>query len=335
MKLEPEILDDSEKLNLALRSLYLHHGFTRFRMMKFEEYDLYAQNKDFLLSENVITFTDTNGRLMALKPDVTLSIIKSCNRDIPGTLQKICYNENVYRASKGAGGFREMMQAGVECIGCVDAKCVGETLLLAAKSLALCAPEYVLAVSHLDILHHFLLDFSESVPIQQSVMKCIGEKNMHGISSICRDEGIAWGKAEELRALLNVYGTPDHAFPRLRELCAGRGLEAELAYLDKVLSVLEEAGVGDRVWLDFSSMSNMNYYNGVFFRGFIEGVPDSVLSGGQYDKLMRKMGRRSNAVGLAVYLNLLDRLGDKDSAVPAFLQDEKKVGTDYAEHCTA
>ena len=52
----------------------------------------------------------------------------------------------------------------------------------------------------------------------------------------------------------------------------------------------------------------MNYYNGIIFRGFISGVPDGVLSGGQYDKLMKKMGRRSGAIGFAVYLDKLQQL---------------------------
>ncbi|MBE6908585.1 MAG: hypothetical protein E7474_03110 [Ruminococcaceae bacterium] len=320
MKLDPSILDDTEKLNLALRSLYLRHGFTRFRMGKFEKYDLYMQNKDFLISDNIITFTDTNGVLMALKPDVTLSIIKS-RRDVPGTLQKICYNENVYRVSKGAGCFRELMQAGVECIGSVDERCVGETLLLAAESLALCAPEYVLSVSHLDILRSFVESVSDSASVRRRILKCVSEKNLHGISGICRDEGIAWSKAEALRALLGLYGTPESVMPRLRELCAGRALDAELAHLDSVLSVPLGAGLGGRVRLDFSSVSNMNYYNGVLFKGFIEGVPDSVLSGGQYDKLMRRMGSRSNAVGFAVYLDMLERLSDMEAVVPAFAEE--------------
>ena len=46
-------------------------------MSRFEEYDFYARNKDFLVSDRIITFTDSRGRLLALKPDVTLSIIKS------------------------------------------------------------------------------------------------------------------------------------------------------------------------------------------------------------------------------------------------------------------
>ncbi len=61
----------------SLRALYSKFGYRPYRMSKFEEYDLYAGNRSFLPSGGVITFTDTNGRLMALKPDVTLSIAKN------------------------------------------------------------------------------------------------------------------------------------------------------------------------------------------------------------------------------------------------------------------
>ena len=66
-----------ESTVFALRSLYSKYGYSQYKMNKFEEYDLYVKNKDFLISDSVITFTDTNGKLMALKPDVTLSIIKN------------------------------------------------------------------------------------------------------------------------------------------------------------------------------------------------------------------------------------------------------------------
>ncbi len=62
--------------------------------------------------------------------------------------------------------------------------------------------------------------------------------------------------------------------------------------------------------MDFSIVSDTNYYNGIVFRGFIDGVPASVLSGGQYDKLMQRMGRKSRAIGFAVYMDQLERIGD-------------------------
>ena len=87
----------SERAVFALRSLYRAHGYSQYKMSKFEEYDLYVRNKSFLISDHVITFTDTMGRLLALKPDVTLSIVKN-SRDTAG-LQKVYYNENVYRTA--------------------------------------------------------------------------------------------------------------------------------------------------------------------------------------------------------------------------------------------
>ncbi len=312
MRLDYNILDDSEKIILALRALYREYGYTRYRMGKFEEYDLYSRNKDFLISEQVITFTDTNGKLMALKPDVTLSIIKN-HRDEPDSLHKLCYNETVYRVSKGSNSFREIMQAGVECLGSVDVACVGEMLLLAAKSLALCAKGFVLEVSHLDILRHFIDGISDDDAVRRELLARFGEKNAHGIAEICHAHGVAEEKAETLRELLRLYGAPEEVLPRLRALCRGRGLDAEIGELCNALAALRGNALEDKVQLDFSSVSNMNYYNGVAFKGFVEGVPGSVLSGGQYDKLMRRMGKRSKAVGFAVYLDLLERLGETEN----------------------
>ena len=96
MDLDKGILKNEETISLALRSLYARYGYVQYRMSRFEEYELYVSNKDFLISSDVITFTDTNGRLMALKPDVTLSIVRGARFE-PGTVQKLYYDEAVYR----------------------------------------------------------------------------------------------------------------------------------------------------------------------------------------------------------------------------------------------
>ena len=113
--IDENILKSEEKAIYSLRSLYKRYGYMPFKMSKFEEYELYARNKDFLISDRIITFTDTNGKLLALKPDVTLSIIKN-GEDKPGIKQKVYYNENVYRISGSTHQFKEIMQTGLECI---------------------------------------------------------------------------------------------------------------------------------------------------------------------------------------------------------------------------
>ena len=61
MQIDDSVMNGQERISFRLRSLYSEYGYERYRMSKFEEYDLYSRNKDFLFSEGVITFTDTNG----------------------------------------------------------------------------------------------------------------------------------------------------------------------------------------------------------------------------------------------------------------------------------
>ncbi|MFR1232847.1 MAG: ATP phosphoribosyltransferase regulatory subunit [Evtepia gabavorous] len=84
MQLDWTILRSGEQIMYRLRGLYERYGYRRFKMSKFEEYDLYVRNKDFLVSDRMITFTDARGILMALKPDVTLSIIKNTRAEEAG-----------------------------------------------------------------------------------------------------------------------------------------------------------------------------------------------------------------------------------------------------------
>ena len=130
---DESILKTEERAVFTLRSLYATHGYQPYKMSKFEEYDLYARNKDFLVSDSVITFTDTNGKLMALKPDVTLSIIKNY-KDEPGVMQRVYYNENVYRVSDETHQYKEILQTGLECMGEIDFYNLCEVLRLAVES---------------------------------------------------------------------------------------------------------------------------------------------------------------------------------------------------------
>ena len=141
----------AEETVSRLSALYESYGYMRFKMSKFEEYDTYVRNKSFLTSDNVITFTDTNGKLMAMKPDVTLSIVKS-SKDEAGVTKKVYYNENVYRVSGDSHAFKEIMQSGLECIGDVGLYEISEVISIALESLKKIASAYVLDLSHLGII---------------------------------------------------------------------------------------------------------------------------------------------------------------------------------------
>ncbi len=290
-----------------MRALYSEYGYELYKMSKFEEYGLYAQNKDFLVSENVITFTDTDGRLLALKPDVTLSIIKN-GRDFVREPKKLFYNENVYRVSKGTRSFKEIMQVGLERLGEVDASGIAETLELAEKSLATISPRYALEISHLDIPLGVLNAFGVSEGGKKEFFAYLGEKNVQGVRAVALAEGLTAEQTELLEELAKVYGAPSDVENALEKFSTvGEQARVAVSELKTVLALLKKSGTGEKIRIDFSVVNDGKYYNGVAFQGFVEGVPTSVLSGGQYDKLMKKMKKNGRAIGFAVYLDGLER----------------------------
>ncbi len=303
MDTQQMILKKEESAVLGLRSLYSGYGYSQFKMSKFEEYDLYVRNKSFLVSDNIITFTDTNGKLMALKPDVTLSIVKN-SRDLPGKVNKVYYDENVYRVPRGGLSFREIMQVGLECIGDIDMYCVTEVLMLAAKSLEYISEDYVLDVSHLGVVAALIDRMGVSETVRGRILQCVGEKNPHGIDSILSAEGIDLEKASSLKRLMAADGDCETTLALLAEENCGEAAKALADILTAVRAALPEG----KLRIDFSVVNDMNYYNGIVFKGFVNGIPTSILSGGQYDNLLRKMGKASGAIGFAVYLDLLDEL---------------------------
>ncbi len=306
MIINDNILKYGEKAVFSLRELYSRYGYAPYKMSKFEEYDFYVKNKDFLISDGVITFTDTNGRLKALKPDVTLSIIKN-SKDIPGFVQKLYYDENVYRVSESSHRFKEVMQVGLECIGDIDNYCRGEVVSLAAKSLLSIDKDVVLDISHLGIINAVFDKAAVPDDKRGYFISLMGEKNTHQLVDACKSLSISAKGTLLIEKLCRTYGKPERVLPILHEIFEQVPDRSSLEALCEILQSLDDTD-RDIINIDFSVVSDIKYYNGIVFKGFINGIPGSVLSGGQYDSLMTKMNKKSSAIGFAVYLDLLDRL---------------------------
>ena len=303
---------NEETAVMSLSKLYRQYGFKQFKMSKFEEYDLYAENKDFLLGSNVITFTDTNGKLMALKPDVTLSIVKGSN-DTFTEPEKVYYSENVYRVDKGTHQFKEIMQVGLECLGDLDIYSVSEVIMLAKKSLESISERNILDISHMGFITGILDDTALNDKQKRKIIDCISEKNTLAIKKYCDEFNIDEKTSNSLVVLTGIYGTFPKCVEEIKKISLNEKTDSAVAELESIYEFLKQYGCSNGVNLDFSIVNDSNYYNGVIFQGFIDGVPSSVLTGGRYDNLVHKLDKKSGAVGFAVYLDLLSRLMSDDN----------------------
>ena len=308
MSLESKVLRGDERATYNLRKLYLRHGYSHYRVSKFEEYDLYAKNKSFLVSENLLTFTDTNGKLMALKPDVTLSIIKNVVADVKSSY-KLYYDEHVYRTTSGGDGFREITQTGLESIGSIDLFAESEVLMLAMKSLESISENFLLDISHMRLLEGLLENMGIDPSDMSDIFALVGSKNVSGIRALCHKYEIASEEIEKLCTLTAMYLPIEKALESVKPFVAGEKMQAAFEELSGICELIREYGIADKLYLDLSIVNDMNYYDGIIFKGFVNGIPDSILSGGRYDRLMERFGKKMGAVGFAVYLDKLERFG--------------------------
>ena len=298
--IDASLLKPEEQAVFALRQLYRRYGYLPYKMSKFEEFEYYIANKDFLLSDRFITFNDIGGRLLALKPDVTLSIVKS-REAAPGCKQKVYYNENIYRIARSTHQFREIMQTGLECIGDIDLYDIYEAVSLAARSLAVISEDFILQISHLGVLSDALDRCGITGEARQAAIGCIAEKNTHDLARLCADCGT---DPAILTGIVCAAGSRKEVLRKLETLCPGKALEE----LKALSALLDHAPEAEKIRFDFSVVGNMNYYNGIVMGGFVQGIDQRLLSGGQYDFLLEKLGRPGGAIGFALYLDLLEQL---------------------------
>ncbi|MBN7774144.1 ATP phosphoribosyltransferase regulatory subunit [Clostridium aminobutyricum] len=325
MKVRKASLKTEEKATLALRGLYEQFGYKKYKMGRFEEYSLYAENKDFLAGDKVITFTDLDGRLMALKPDVTLSIIKNTNAT-RGSREKLYYIENIYRESKESHNFKEITQMGLEYIGDIDLYGITEVVSLAVKTLKTISPKYILEISHMSFVVELLKSMEISEQVRNKMLQLIRNKNINGIAELAKQLNLSERQRCVLCKIPTLYGEPQKTLKYARKLAVTDGMIQAVDELTELFNALKVLNSIKNVQVDFSLVNDIDYYNGIIFKGYLEELPRSVLAGGQYDSAMNMFSKKAGALGFALYLTELGRMPEVKSAFDidaVVLYDEK------------
>lgn len=306
MKNGPEPAAYEERVGSQLRKLYASYGYAPFKVCKFEPYDFYSANKSFITGDHILTFTDINGKLMALKPDVTLSIVKNYTSG----QKKVYYHENVYRESRNTGEFGEIPQAGIECIGTVDKVQQAEVLSMATQSLAVISDHWILNIASMKLIGALVSATGAGADRVKALLSCLRKKNRHEIRDLTADEerpvSLAW------ETLASFYGTFE-GIAELRSISLNAGMLEACDEMSALAEGFSEEELS-HIRIDFSIISDEAYYNGLVFKGYVEGVHTAILSGGRYDNLAGHLGKRAQAVGFAVYLDMLNSLSARDPA---------------------
>ena len=323
-----KIFTGSEEITEKLCRLYRSFGYGRFKMNKFEEYSFYMEHKNFLGSENIISFGDLDGRLLALKPDITLSIAKNAQS---GEKCRVYYSESVYRPSYTVREYKEIEQTGLEFIGDVDMLAECETVLLAVRSMELLGGRYTLDLSDVRFVSSLLDGEGFSDAERAEILDAVRKKDGGKIVSVCVSAGKDEATQKRIASVAEIRGSFCKAAAEAEKICSSKAARAALDELCEVYRFLSAMGAAKNVNLDFSIINDMSYYNGIVFQGYLEGVPKNVLSGGRYDNLLKKMGKSGGACGFAVYPDLIDLYRADDAESEADIAVIYKDGDDICE----
>ena len=294
-----------DRLPLELSCLYEQFGFQKYCMSKFEEYGFYSDNRDFLSTDGIIAFNNSAGKLMALKPDITLSIVKNA-RTLPHSNARYYYNENVYRIAEETHDCKEIKQCGVELLGDIDSDSTAEIVLLGLKSLEKIDSDFNLIISHIAFVSSALEDAGVKNAERRVILGFLKRKNRHDLIRWCNENGIEQSIVDRLIKISSVSGKLDAVLPLLKELVTDQKTALAYEELSNVYNSLKDSPLFDKLRLDLSVLNHLDYYNGILLQGYVKNSPAPVLSGGRYDSLAKKIRGDGGAFGFAVYLDGLN-----------------------------
>lgn len=298
-----EYLSRDERLNAEMTGLCRSLGFERYRMGRFESYEIYLRHNDYVDAGSIITLPGPDGKLAALRPDVTLSLINNLPPS-PGE-RKFFYDERVYRRDR-TGEYRELHQLGAEHIGGEGAAPECGITLLALNVLALIGGETVLSLGHNEAVGAMMDEIGLDSEEKDKALGFIADKAMHSLRAMLG------GRGEPLISLVSVEGSAVSAVKRLRGIVAGTAASRAVDELSSLVDAVESAGLAGGIRLDMSLIDNPRYYNGLVMRGYLRGAAGAVLTGGRYDNILGSLGRSERAVGFALDFGAVARAGKED-----------------------
>ena len=271
-------------------------------------YDLFEQGMGQREAQRGFRFTDNDGRLLALRPDVTSSVARMAATllsERPRPL-RFCYAAPVFRqqTQSHAEWRRENTQLGCELIGVNGKSADLEILRLAAEILARLNLEsrYCITINNVEIFNGVAAQMSLSPSAREELRRLIDTRAAAELQRFLQNydsrEGEAFSQPAQLTGKREVIQTA-------RKLITNERSSSALNVLDELWNEIQSLGLQDAFEVDLGDVSSLDYYTGLSLKIFVHGAGTSVGRGGRYDGLTGNFGRAEPAVGFVLNLDAL------------------------------
>ena len=286
----------------------MNHGCKIIETPSFEDYDVY-QHFFPQLRQQMVKTIDTDGRVLVLRPDVTLPIVETAAREFPRSNQllKFGYVSTVFREYYGRSTYgKDFLQGGIEILGDSSPECDGEVIVTAAEILKAVGVENIRIDIGTAAYTQALFDGLPLSEEQKATLKgYMAERNLVACKSYIASLPISSDARKALEALPILFGPYAQTLSKARDYSINSGMLNALSRLERVYDYILYAGYADKVQLDFGFASRLGYYTDTVFKVYVDGALYDIIDGGRYDQLSSRFGVDRPACGFGMNINLL------------------------------
>ena len=309
------------ELKLKLERKFSLAGFSPVLSAGLEYYETFSGKENAVPEERMFKMTDTDGKLLVLRPDTTLSIARIAATKLNSDRARLSYFADKYDLENGGGlSSREIYQAGVECLGeegaFSDAQCIAFAIeCLKEAGLR----DFIIDIGHVGYFKGLLEESGLSPFEAEDVRACINRKDTMNAERLLKKAGVSGDALNNILALPALFGGREVfsvAEALTHNSCARKAVD-DLKNIDRLLT---EMGYEGYISYDLGMIKPLSYYSGILFSGLVKDLGAPVLSGGRYDNLADAFGKHMPAVGFAMGLKRILVALERQGALP----EEKK-----------
>lgn len=277
-----------------------------------EFYDNFRYEYSGLREEGIYKFFDSKGRILALRPDMTIPIVRLVStrfKDVSENI-KLSYTSNIFRVYENFSGKRnEYTECGIELITKEKDFSDLEVLIIAIETLkATGAKKFKLELGEVNFFKAAIEELEISKEEKEKLSELIENKKMQELKSFLDKLNLKDEVKNTFCRLPLIFGDGIETLNSYKEIAFNKKMIESINNLERLASRLGDLGYKDYITFDLGITPSVNYYTGIIFRGFIEGSGKIVLSGGRYDNLINSAKKDFKAIGFSINIDELIKI---------------------------
>ena len=286
-----------------LARLFLTWGYQEVITPTFEYHETLIAGAPEESGDASFRFFDRNGRMLALRPDMTtpiarVAVMRMKQNPLP---LRLFYLANVFRQEESQAGRQcEFYQAGVELLGAGGVAADAEVVALAVESLlATGLTDFQVCLGQVDFIGGIMAEAGLDAQTGQTVKRLLLERNMVGLGELLAGCQIDPEIKQLLQQLPMLHGKAE-MLQTVHGRLKNKVSQAAIDNLAEIYGLLKNYGVDRYVTFDLGIIRDFDYYTGMVFEAYTSGLGYPICGGGRYDRMAGAFGREQPATGFAL-----------------------------------